>query len=259
MHSTRLNALRRGDPNKDVMNSEKTGVVDELSKDDVNGNATVAGEFEKSDLKNAAKQKTGIQDNLFSHPELVPEQVLVDAIIDAIFYYEVDRERIRKDPLVRFLIPNPDGNYHFAIVTAMGVITEGKKGLELQAAFRRIKEKRDVEVVRADTGTARSLDYNAAKIEEAIESATKMKRPYGLLGYSQGCANALNTESLLLSGTTTAEFALLWSVDSEFTLSFSSQAPLSSNNLSSTPKPAWYADSFCFQQQMVLCTARRWI
>jgi hypothetical protein len=214
-----LNALRRGDPKQNASKPDDAEVVDEFIDGSADGDVSPR-ESEKSDRKNAAKQKRGIQDDLFSHPELVPEQVLVDAIIDAIFYYEADRERIRKDPLVRFLIPNPSGNYHFAIVTAMGVITEGKKGRELEAAFRRIKEKRDVEVVRADTGTARSYDYNAAKIEEAIESATKMKRPYGLLGYSQGCANALNTESLLLSGMCCcADFAFSHSVGNGFTLS----------------------------------------
>ena len=219
--TARLNALRRGDPNQNLSKSGDPEQQDEFLDDDVDGNVTVSREFEKSDRKTAAKQKRGIPDDLFSHPELVPEQVLVDAIIDAIFYYEADRERIRKDPLVRLLIPNPDGNYHFAIVTAMGVITEGKKGLELEAAFRRIKKKRDVEVIRADTGTARSYDYNAAKIEEAIESATKMKRPYGLLGYSQGCANALNTESLLLSGMSACR-TFFRSCDGMFTSYFSS-------------------------------------
>lgn len=191
-----MNALRRGDLNHTATNVDRLdepNLVDEVPD-------VASSEFEQSDRKRPARQKRGIQDNLFSNPELVKEQVLVDAIIDAIFYYEADRERIRQDPLVRLLISNPPGNYHFTIVTAMGVITEGKKGLELEAAFRRIKEKRDVIVIRADTGTARSYDYNAAKIEVAIESAVKLKRPYGLLGYSQGCANALQTESLLLSG-----------------------------------------------------------
>ena len=181
-----MNSLRRGEPKPELLLDESISDVDR--------------ESEKSNRTHSARQKRGIHDNLFSNPECVKEQVLVDAIVDAIFYYEADRERIRKDPLVRLLIPNPPGNYHFAIVTAMGVITEGKKGREMEAAFQRIKEKRDVVTIRADTGTARSLDYNAAKIEDAIVAATKMKRPYGLLGYSQGCANALQTESLLLSG-----------------------------------------------------------
>ena len=140
------------------------------------------------------------EDDVFSFPEKVTEQALVDAILDAIIFTEKDRESLGSDPLVRLLIPNPPGDYNFVIVTAMGVITEGERGLELQAAFERIKAKRGVSVVRADTGTARSLEFNASKISEAVETVTKMKKPYGLLGYSQGCANALTAESLLLSG-----------------------------------------------------------
>ena len=41
------------------------------------------------------------------------------------------------------------------------------------------------------------FNRKALKIIEAIEN---VKKPYGLLGYSQGCANALMAESLLLSG-----------------------------------------------------------
>jgi hypothetical protein len=77
----------------------------------------------------------------------------------------------------------------------------GKRGLELKDAFHRLEKKRGVKVIRADTATARSIEYNASKVEEAIEAAVRMKRPYGLLGYSQGCANVLMAESLLFSGT----------------------------------------------------------
>jgi len=85
-------------------------------------------------------------------------------------------------------------------VPAMGVITEGKKGLELQDALKRLKRRRGVHTFRADTGTARSFEYNAGKIREAIQSAVRLGRPYGLIGYSQGCANALLAESELISG-----------------------------------------------------------
>jgi hypothetical protein len=115
-------------------------------------------------------------------------------------YEESDRARLKVDPLVRLLIDNPPGNYNFSIVTAMGVITEGKKGLELQRAFSRLLEKRGVRTFRADTGTARSFEYNSSKIQEAIHSAVQLGRPYGLIGYSQGCANALLAESELFSG-----------------------------------------------------------
>lgn len=141
-------------------------------------------------------------DGLFMEPEYRGEQVLVDAIIDAIIYNENDRERLRKDPLVRLLIPNPPGvHYNFAIVSAMGVITEGERGLELKDAFKRLEKERGVIAVRAGTGTARSLEYNANKIEQAIENVVERNIPYGLLGYSQGCANALMAETMMNSGT----------------------------------------------------------
>jgi hypothetical protein len=82
----------------------------------------------------------------------------------------------------------------------MGVITEGSKGLELAAALYRLEGERGVKTIRADTGTARSFEYNASKIEQAVEKAVELRQPYGLLGYSQGCANVLTAESLLLSG-----------------------------------------------------------
>ena len=103
--------------------------------------------------------------------------------------------------MVRLLISNPPGEYQFTIVTAMGVITEGKKGQELASALDRLKRERGVDYIRADTGTARSYEFNAGKIIEAITFAVHLKKPFGLLGYSQGCANGLTAESLLLSGT----------------------------------------------------------
>jgi pimeloyl-ACP methyl ester carboxylesterase len=118
-----------------------------------------------------------------------------------LIYDESDRENLRKDPLVRLLIPNPDGNYEFTIVTAMGVITEGKAGTELKAALDRLEKKRGVRHIRADTATVRSFEYNADRIIEAIEATREYKVPFGLVGYSQGCANALMAESLLYSGT----------------------------------------------------------
>lgn len=140
-------------------------------------------------------------ENIFLEPEKHTDQQLVNAIIDAIIYDERDRERLSLDPLVRLLIPNPDGFYDFTIVSAMGVITEGKAGTELQSSFERMEKKRGVKTVRSDTATARSFEYNAGKIMEAIETAREYKVPFGLLGYSQGCANALMAESTMLSGT----------------------------------------------------------
>ncbi|KAL3943409.1 MAG: hypothetical protein SGBAC_002534 [Bacillariaceae sp.] len=140
-------------------------------------------------------------DDIFLKPEKYGEQAVVDALIDAIMYDPKDRERLRSDPLVRLLISNPEGKYDFSIVSAMGVITDGREGTELQSTFERIEKQRGVKTIRADTATARSFEYNAQRIIEAIESAKEHKVPYGLLGYSQGCANSLMAETLLYAGT----------------------------------------------------------
>lgn len=126
------------------------------------------------------------------------EQKLVGRVIEALYFYEEDRNRLKSDPLVRLLIDPPDGSYDFSIITAMGVITSGAQGFELESAFQRMEQKRGVALIRADTETARPLDYNALRIIEAIR---KSKTPYGLVGYSQGCANVLTAESKLKSGT----------------------------------------------------------
>ena len=136
----------------------------------------------------------------FKNPQNHCEQAILSAIISLLFYDEKEKAAIGNDPLVRLLISNPDGNYDFSIVTAMGVVTEGKKGLELESALERLKEKRNVHTIRADTGTARSLEFNAAQIMGAIDEVTQLNKPYGILGYSQGCPNVLMAESLLLSG-----------------------------------------------------------
>ncbi len=141
----------------------------------------------------------------FMHPENHNEQELLDDIIKLLFYDETERNAIFQDPLVRLMISNPDGNYNFSIVTAMGVITEGKTGTELEHSLQRLKAKRNVQTIRADTGTARSLEYNSLQIQDAIKEAIDLKKPYGLLGYSQGCPNMLMAESLLLSGSPTQQ------------------------------------------------------
>jgi hypothetical protein len=89
--------------------------------------------------ENRIKSEEG--STFFEHAEEKSEQDIIDAIIDVMFYYEDEREAIRKDPLVRLLISNPPGDYNFTIVTAMGVITEGAKGLELEAALKRLETK----------------------------------------------------------------------------------------------------------------------
>ncbi len=126
------------------------------------------------------------------------EQELVETVIDALYYRPEDREQLKADPLVRLLIDPPPGQYDFTIISAMGVITEGARGTELKDAYRRLELQRGVRTLRADTQTARSLDFNAARIEEAARRCTT---PWGYIGYSQGCANGLVAESRLLGGT----------------------------------------------------------
>ncbi len=138
---------------------------------------------------------------IFLNPQRSTEQGLIDAILDALIYDKYDREKLRNDPLVRLLISNPEGHYDFTIVTAMGVITEGKAGTEMQNALERLKKKRGIRFIRSDTATARSFEYNAERIIEAIESTKEYNVPFGLIGYSQGCANALMAETLMYSGT----------------------------------------------------------
>ncbi len=126
------------------------------------------------------------------------EQRLIDMAIDALYFFPEDRSRLAADPLVRLLIEPPKGNYDFTVVSAMGVITGGAKGTELEEAYRRLEERRGVRVVRADTATGRSLEYNAQRIIDAVRT---IETPWGYIGYSQGCANGLMAESFLMGGT----------------------------------------------------------
>ena len=131
------------------------------------------------------------------HRAPVDEQELIDAVIDVLYYYEEDRMRLKADPLVRWLLDPPPGRYDFTVVSCMGVITQGAHGPELKDAYRRLTEQRGVRVIRADTQTARSLEFNARKVEEA---ASQVTTPWGYIGYSQGCANGLMAESRMLGG-----------------------------------------------------------
>ena len=132
------------------------------------------------------------------HPLPGAEQELVEAVIQALYYWRKDQQRLARDPLVRLLMDPPPGHYDFTIVSCMGVITEGERGRELEQAYQRLEERRGVTVIRADTANMRSLDYNAARVVDAVQKATT---PWGFIGYSQGCANALMAEALLKGGT----------------------------------------------------------
>ncbi|MCK5799311.1 MAG: hypothetical protein KAI47_19105 [Deltaproteobacteria bacterium] len=129
--------------------------------------------------------------------EHASEQALVDAFISALFYEDKTRDALDADPLVRLLIDPPEGRYDFSIVSCMGVITDGQEGTELQGAFDRLAQRRGIRIIRAATGNGRSLEYNAQKIIEAIETCDT---PWGIVGYSQGCTNALLAEHRLYTG-----------------------------------------------------------
>lgn len=125
-------------------------------------------------------------------------QDLLETVIGVIWARQEDRQALLGDPLVRLLIPVPEGPLRFTVIACMGVITDGEYGRELETAFERLKARRGVTVIRAHTGLFRPLEYNARVVSDAIRKATT---PYGLLGYSQGCANALMAEHLLSTGT----------------------------------------------------------
>jgi hypothetical protein len=78
-------------------------------------------------------------------------------------------------------------------------VTEGAAGTELQHVFKRCEARRGVKVIRADTRTAKSHEFNAAKVEEAIRKVDT--KTWGVIGYSQGGANVFKAESRLCGGT----------------------------------------------------------
>ena len=126
------------------------------------------------------------------------EQILLGDVVSAIYHSEEDQAQILADPLVRLLLDPPEGKYDFTLISAMGVVTEGAKGQELEDAFIRLHEQYGIQTIRADTGTAKTFSYNAKRIIQAIKATNT---PYGLLGYSQGSANILAAESELQGGT----------------------------------------------------------
>ncbi|HEY3359398.1 MAG TPA: hypothetical protein VGQ83_39475 [Polyangia bacterium] len=126
------------------------------------------------------------------------EQAVLETIVRTLFYFPEDRAALLKDPLCRLLIDPEPGHYDMTIVSAMGVVTDGEKGRELEDAYRRLEERRGVRVIRAHTGLFRSLEYNAAAIIRAVQETTT---PWGYIGYSQGCPNGLLAESFLYTGT----------------------------------------------------------
>ena len=156
----------------------------------------------KSDVENArgwfCAQLKMTRETLSEHVD--DEAWLVDKVIDSLYFEREDRERLRQDPLCRLLIANPPGKYDISIVSCMGVITEGANGTELESTFARLEEKRGVCVYRANTGTMRSLEFNANHVIDCIRTASSKSSSWCWLGYSQGCANGLKAETLLMQG-----------------------------------------------------------
>lgn len=128
------------------------------------------------------------------------EQWLIDCLIDITYYFPEDRNRIRRDPLVRLLLTNDSSErYDFTVISVMGVVSQGADGFELENVYRRYEAQRGVKFIRANTGTAKSHAYNADKVEEAIQKVTT--QAFGMIGYSQGGANMFKAESNLCGGT----------------------------------------------------------
>jgi hypothetical protein len=126
------------------------------------------------------------------------EAGLTETVVRTLYAHREDQEAMLADALVRLLIDPDPGRYDFTIVSCMGVVTDGKDGRELEDVYRRLEERRGVRVIRAHTGLFRSLEYNASAIIAAVRRA---ETPWGYIGYSQGCANALMAESFLYGGT----------------------------------------------------------
>ncbi len=125
------------------------------------------------------------------------EADLLETVVDVLYHEPEDARAVWEDPLVRLMWDPPEARLDFAVVSCMGVITEGAHGTELTETFERLEKRRGVQVVRADTQTSRSLEFNADRVIEAVRT---LRGPYGLLGYSQGCANALCAEARMLAG-----------------------------------------------------------
>ncbi|HOA13575.1 MAG TPA: hypothetical protein PLB35_05825 [Myxococcota bacterium] len=126
------------------------------------------------------------------------QQQLVDAAIGAIWAYPDDRARIASDPLARLLMWQEDGNWDLTIVSAMGVITDGAYGREMAPAFDRLLSTRGISLRRVPTGLFRTLEFNARAI---ISEVRQVQGPWAWLGYSQGCANCLRAEHIMMTGT----------------------------------------------------------
>jgi hypothetical protein len=120
------------------------------------------------------------------------------AIAQNLYAKSSDIPQILDDPITWFVPRAPKAPVNFTIVAAMGIITDGAHGSELECVFNRLARDYGIRLVRTDTGLVKSLEYNTIRIESALKTVTT---PYGIVGYSQGCANMMFTENLLFTGT----------------------------------------------------------
>lgn len=123
---------------------------------------------------------------------------MIGDIIEIFYACDEEKRDLRRDPLVWFLPPVPQGRVDLTIVTAMGIITDGSAGHELESVFKRLEQSRGIKTVRTDTGTIRPLQYNAEQIARVI---AQIDGPYAVVGYSQGCPNMMKAEADLYNGT----------------------------------------------------------
>lgn len=121
-----------------------------------------------------------------------------DAIIDFIFAFDDDKRALRLDPLVWFMPTVAAGNVKLTLITAMGIITSGSAGHELEAVFERLRKSRNIATLRTNTGTIKPLQYNADQIVRVV---AQVDGPFAIVGYSQGCANMMRAEADLYNGT----------------------------------------------------------
>ena len=120
------------------------------------------------------------------------------AVVQNLYAEDVDVAGIPEDPLVWFTPRAPKTPVNFTIVAAMGIITDGAHGCELESTFQRLQRDYGIQYVRTDTGLVKSLEFNAQRIVAALKTVTT---PFAIVGYSQGCANMMFTESQLYTGT----------------------------------------------------------
>ncbi|MBM4372717.1 MAG: hypothetical protein FJ098_13760, partial [Deltaproteobacteria bacterium] len=72
------------------------------------------------------------------------EQALVEQVVRVLYWHEADRRTILEDPLTRLLLDPPAGRWQLTVVSCMGVITEGARGVELAEAYGRLEALRGV-------------------------------------------------------------------------------------------------------------------